>query len=185
MTRDTLVYAAGRKGCGKSHLLQSIVLSHLREYPGSRFVVWDTTGEWSEMDWTRGRLEVLTAIEWSCEQAAEYAIEVAESFGGCVLVVDEIDRVVPNHAGGLKADTALHAVVHYGRHHNTALLCAARRPRSVHTDIPALADVLFLFRMTNARDLKWIADLAGPHHAAVVQQLPPHDFVRIDLDEDT
>lgn len=176
---------AGRKGTGKSHLLQSIVLQHARTFPGSRWVVWDTTREWAEPEWARGRIEVFGADEWpDVEEVAEHALGVAEDLGGCVLVVDEVDRVAPNHGGGLREGTALHRIVHYGRHHDAALVCASRRSARVHADIPSLADTAFLFRHTGHLDLAWIQRFFGPEAAEAVSNLQPREWLRIDLDRD-
>jgi hypothetical protein len=170
---SNLVLVAGRKGCGKSTLLRVLVRYHLETHPDVRFVVWDRTAEWVSQD----RVEVLPANECEGEEAAEYAL----SRSPCTLVMDEVDLVAPNHLGGLKAGTAMHAIVHYGRHEQVAMLCAARRSANVHIDVRALADVIFFFRHIEPNDLGWIGDVCGVSWAEAVRRLPPKQFLRYEV----
>jgi energy-coupling factor transporter ATP-binding protein EcfA2 len=171
-----LVFVAGRKGCGKSTLLRTLVNYNLEAHPNTRYVVWDSTNEWTARD----RVEVHKAHEISGEEAAARAIELAPA----TLVMDEIDRVAPA-PHGLEPGSALHSIVHYGRHHGNgrgvALLCAARRSGRVHLDVRALADVIYYFRHREPRDLHWIQEISGERWADAVQRLPPHQFLRCDL----
>lgn len=168
---NTLVYVEGKKGEGKSTLLRAIVLQHAAE--GIPFVVWDTTSEWSPAP----NVTVLSPLEgWSHESAAALAIELEAT-----LVLDEVDRVAPKHQGaGLTPGTNLHSIVHYGRHLNTALLCASRRPANVHNDILELADCIFLFHHSGNSSCAWIRELLGSPVAEQVQRLKPGQFVRVD-----
>ncbi len=169
---SNLVLIAGRKRSGKSTLLRTLVNYHLDRHDDVRFVVWDRTVEWVPRD----RVTVLPANQFTGEQAARYALDNAP----CTLVVDEIDLIAPSPAG-LKAGSALHAIVHYGRHENVALLCAARRSANVHIDIRALADTIFFFRHTEPADLDWIDRLCGQEWAENVRSIPPFQFLRLDL----
>jgi ABC-type oligopeptide transport system ATPase subunit len=164
-----LVYIAGRKGCGKTTLLHSLV-EHNRSKPGSLFIIWDSTREWVAAP---GKI-VLPSNQWSAQQAAQFALENAPA----VLVMDEIDRAAPNSAGGLPPGSPLHRVIQYGRHEDVALWCAARRSVRVHTDVRALADVIFLFKHTEPRDLTWIADVCGDEVAAKVPHLERREWIR-------
>ena len=110
----------------------------------------------------------------TAQGAARFALENAPA----VLVMDEIDRAAPNSPSGLPAGSPLHRVVQYGRHENVALWCAARRSVRVHTDIRALADVIFLFKHTEPRDLQWIAEVCGDEVAGQVQRLDRRQFIR-------
>lgn len=169
-----LALICGRKGCGKSTLLRAIVNYHLSAHTDNRFVVVDSTAEWI----TKERQQVIPANEMEdIEEAAQYALDMAP----CTLVVDEIDRFAPNHMGGLQAGTALHRVVHYGRHENVALLCAARRSANVHIDIRALADAIFFFRHIEPNDLSWIGQVCGVRWAEAVRRLPPRQFLRYEV----
>lgn len=177
----TCVYVAGRKGCGKSHLLASLVLEHHRAYPGMRFIVWDTTGEWAPSE--DGRIVVLDPDDCPDPQdAAQLALDTADDVGACVLIMDEVDIAAPNHGGGLRRGDPLHTIVRYGRHRRTALVCASQRSAGVHIDIPALADTLYLFRATHYRDLDWITKICGADVAEQVANLPPRRFIRHDQD---
>lgn len=142
-----------------------------------RFVVWDMNNEWCSSE----RVEVLKATDYTGEEAAQYALDRAP----CTLVMDEVDAVAPNHRGGLQEGTAMHSIVHYGRHYGNgrgvAMLCAARRSGSVHIDIRALADVIFYFRHIEPNDLHWIADVSGERWADAVRALPPRQFLRCEL----
>jgi energy-coupling factor transporter ATP-binding protein EcfA2 len=165
-----LVYVAGRKGCGKSTLLRALVQHGIESKPGALFVILDSTREWQPGP---GKI-VLPSNRYSGQQAAQYALNLRN----CVLVIDEVDRVAPNTTGSLVAGDPLHTVIQYGRHEDVALWCAARRSVRVHTDIRALADVIYLFKHTEPRDLAWIADVCGQEVAAAVPLLERRKFIR-------
>lgn len=179
---QTLVLAFGRKGSGKSTLLRALALRALRS-GDRRVVIWDNTREWSDPpEASEEELErwiVLDSASWTAEQAARRALELAPA----VLVLDEVDRVLPNALGMGWGDRLpnLYAVVHCGRHYKVALLAAARRLANVHQDVVALADVAYAFSTTLARDLERLEREYGPEVAAEVAALPPHQFVRYDL----
>lgn len=166
------VLIAGRKRSGKSTLLRTLVNYTLDVHPDRRFVVWDRTVEWVKRD----RVIVLPANECSGEEAAQYALDLSD----CTLVLDEVDLVAPAPAG-LRSGSALHAIVHYGRHENVGLLCAARRSANVHIDVRALADVIYFFHHSEPNDLDWISRLGGDELAERVRAIPPHQFLRVDL----
>lgn len=168
---DTLVYVEGRKGEGKSTLLRAIVLAHARE--GYQFVVLDSTREWAEAE----GVEVLDALQFSIEDAAARAIERK-----CTLVVDEIDRWL-NKRTNLDAETTpfplVRSIIHYGRHLEAALLCAARRPASVHNDVLELADEAFLLYHSGVASCEWIRRLLGSEVEERVRSLRPGQFTRV------
>lgn len=177
---ETLVYVAGRKGMGKSTFMRACVIALACD--GWRFVVWDTTREWTatprglpaaQLDALRRNVRVLPSVRHSVEDAAAYAVASAPA----TLVVDEVDRVAPNHAGGLREGTQLHAIVNYGRHLGVALFAASRRPARVHSEIPSLADKIVLFQLTSPRDLDWVRDATDDETAEDVRQLTRGDYV--------
>jgi ABC-type cobalamin/Fe3+-siderophores transport system ATPase subunit len=165
-----LVYVAGRKGCGKTTLLHALVQHGIDTKSGALFICWDSTREWQAGP---GKI-VLPSNQYSPQQAAQFALDHAPA----VLVMDEVDRAVPNVTNALPADTPLHRVIQYGRHEDVALWCAARRSVRVHTDIRALADVIYLFKHTEPRDLQWISEVCGNEVAAQVPQLERRKFIR-------
>ena len=176
----TLILATGRKGSGKSTMLRSLV-GEVFDL-NTRAVIWDNTREWSEpADLTEGqleRLEILPSHEFSVEDAARRALELAPA----ILVVDELDRVLPNGMGqswGLKMPN-LYSIIHAGRHYRTALFCAVRRFQNVHQDVVALADVVYVFRTTRAGDVDRLTREFGAL-GAQARELPPHEYVRIEL----
>lgn len=183
----TMVQVLGLKGSGKTTLLRQLVRLHLRRYPGFRAVVWDTTAEWpatfvSDLPHPE-RVLILSGRDYSAEEAAAAAIEEAREHGGAALVADEIDRAVPNHPGGLPERSALREVVHYGRHCRVALWGAFRRPTSVHQDLLALADVLFIGRMASEGDIDRIRRAVGATtfpKVEVIRALPRGEFLRFD-----
>lgn len=167
-----LIFASGKKGFGKSTLLRALIAHNARK-PGALFVVWDSTREYQESR----SVVVLRPPKYSARDAAEYAL----SRKPCVLVMDEVDRAAPNHKGGLREGTPLHTIVHYGRHEDVALWCAARRSANVHIDIRALADIMFLFRHSEPRDIEWIEKLCGNEVATRIKSLPRGRHIRVNL----
>lgn len=164
-----LVYIAGRKGCGKTTLLHSLV-EYNRHKNGSLFIIRDSTREWVPGP---GKV-VLPANKWSGQEFAEFCLRNAP----CVAVCDEVDRIAPNMTNAIPADSPLHQIIQYGRHEEVALWCAARRSVRVHTDIRALADVIYLFKHTEPRDLAWIAEVCGSEVAAAVPRLERRKWIR-------
>lgn len=174
MGESNLVAVFGRKGQGKSSLANRIVEEHRHEDRSLHFVVHDSTKEWVP----RPRLDVCLSKDWDVEETAQYAIDHPNKV---VLVVDEIDKYCPNHAGGLKPGSNLHLIVNEGRHLGVALLCAARRVARVHTDIGYLADTIFFLRHTGPNDLGWIAEVCGDDVAEATACLPDHHWLRHEL----
>lgn len=146
-TGETLVYVAGRKKQGKSTFMRAHVIAMARE--GYRFVVWDSTGEWTS---ERGILR-LPSTRFSAIDAAHVALESAP----CTLVVDEIDRVCKPSPAQLKPDV-FNEIVQCGRHYRVGLFCASRRPTKVHSDIPGLADAFVFFALTSPGDKRWLRE---------------------------
>lgn len=163
----------GKKGMGKSTALRACVFGHLRELPDSRFVVLDSTREWARPSWLDDprRLEILPPGV-DLDGAGWETLERAP----CVLVVDEIDRHLRSNTGPLKGSLA--ELLNYGRHLHAAVLFAARRPARVHPDVLNLSEVLFLFRLTGANDLRAVAERCGSDVAETIARLPQGEFVR-------
>lgn len=170
------VFVAGKKGSGKTTLIQDIVLTYLRETEDTRFVVWDTTGEFLEVP---GRVFVFP--EW--DHCGEEAVEFALTIGRCTFVCDELDKLAPNKGGSALSSLSpgLHEICHRGRHWQVGLLAAGRRPVNVHTDIPSQADALIFFRARAIRDVKWVRDLTDESWARAVQSLDDHAWLRCNL----
>lgn len=171
----TLVVILGRKKCGKSTLLRRLVLEHVREFRDIRFHVLDSTREWSRPRGVREeQLRIYPATQHTIEEVAYAAVLDAPA----VLVVDEIDRYVPNGMGPNWGQHLpwTHAIVNYGRHLQTGLLAATRRQGRVNTDFPSLADTLFVFKTTHRPDLEQLPEEIRDEVAA----LEPREYVRHD-----
>lgn len=166
---NTLIYVEGGKGEGKSTLLRAIVREHAAE--GFPFVVLDSTREWVPIR----NVTVLPATIYSLEDAAHLAIEQQAT-----LVVDEIDRWFSKTSNVRVLYPETSSIIHYGRHLNTALIAAARRPASVHNDLLELADTIFLFHHAGVASCSWVRELLGSPVAEQVQRLQPGQFVRVD-----
>lgn len=60
------------------------------------------------------------------------------------------------------------------------VIVTAHRPRDIHTNVRALADVWCIFRITQQHDLDVIADRCAEHVADRVARLKPREFVMWD-----
>ena len=172
----------GKRGKGKSTLLKTIVLEHARARPDLPWLVWDTTAEWSVPPWADPEtFRILPGTQWTAEDAAELAIELADpdDWGGAVLVMDELDRAAhcrkPPPAG-----SALYEVIHMGRHVDVALIAAARRPSSLATDVQELIDVAWIHGLSGRNDMTWVRDTFGKEVAERVSQLADYEWLRVD-----
>jgi len=92
----------------------------------------------------------------------------------CVVVVDEIDR----YAGIHRMVPELSDLAHYGRHRAVSLVGTARRPANVNRDLTALADELVCCRVTEPRDLAYLAQWMGTETAQRLASLPDLRYIR-------
>lgn len=168
----------GKSGSGKTTALQSCVRGWAKSHPGNiTFLVWDHTGEWArEGPFSLPEIIVFPSHSHTLEEVCALALET----GACTVVADEIDHEVNSHSG-LVRGTAIHSVVNYGRHHDVALIWAARRLYDVPRGVTANTGTFFLFSTTEPRDIALLSNLVGSGVAETVKRLPPGRFVRAAL----
>lgn len=168
----------GVPGAGKTLAMQDFVRAHAGEWP---FFVVDRADEWGPHNLKRwrnnppqctyvekGDLEKISrellenlrpgvyifAHPWEGTDVAR----VAANVGNVVFCDDEIDLVATYKNWG---ENALRDMCHRGRHLPNMLgepselhiLGAARRPQNLHTDLTALCDEAFIFRVQGEQTL--------------------------------
>ena len=149
-----LIMVFGRRGMGKTTLLRRWCL----DWPGPVFT-YDPHGQLAGLP------------------AAPLTGNILRAYGPALAAVDEIDRLAPPY----RIDPVLATIANEGRHYGITLVGTARRPRRVHRDLTALADVLYCARITEPTDLRYLADLVGPTAVKPLPTLPPYRFLELRL----
>lgn len=171
------LFACGRKGSGKDHLISQIG----RRFP--RRLILDTMGQHSDtpaavVTWTLG--ETMDALRSAARRerwaiaavlGAEDCLTVLnciappksnpkESFaykvGGLVLESGEVDQLAPSRG----MDAAMTGVLARGRHYRISTLFGARRPFEVARLLTSQCDVLAAFQQHEADDIDYLARTA-------------------------
>lgn len=176
----TTAFVFGRPGSGKSALLRALVRRNARRQDAYyKFVVFDTTNEWSHVDGTLdGQVTILKSSHYTVEDAAKLCMQKAP----CTLVVDEIDQFAPNR-GGISEIPGFYLphIVYRGRHYKVALICATQRPGKVHQSIFGHAGVIFAYGLTLAADIARVKREFGAEVADELAELGEHQYIRYDL----
>ncbi|KKL55885.1 hypothetical protein LCGC14_2250930 [marine sediment metagenome] len=98
----------------------------------------------------------------------ELAGDVAKR--GCppfLVAVDEVDAF----GSAFAADPAVRGVADYGRNFGISLAFAARRPACVDRTLTSQCSTLYVFRITEPRDLEYFGDVIGRQAAAKLPSL--------------
>lgn len=94
--------------------------------------------------------------------------------GRILYAVDEIDRFTSANW----MPSGLSYVVNQGRHVQVSLLCTSRRPQQIPRELTSQAHKMFIFRMTEPRDLAYIEQYIGSEAIAKLPHLAPYSFLR-------
>jgi hypothetical protein len=169
----------GKSGSGKSFLARHQVGS------AARVLICDPNGEpaWAEgaaVVHDRGELvQAMRGPRWriawrgmiggrgaeGVTEEWEWANRCALAAGDCLVVWDEVDMCVPT--GRLPQHG--YRIVNAGRHVGVRCFACARRPYRLPRDLSANAGRIVAFRMTEPRDLRYLAEVMGEGAAG---QLP-------------
>lgn len=131
------------------------------------------------------------------DEAHELALDVAELVTeeeGGLLEIDEIDEIVPSR-GPLPGPIA-RATVRGNRTPVCSFAWGTQRPSMLNVSIRSQTDLIFVFRVVERADLKWLEENLGTHGPAVAAAAPElgklecfavprllegHDLVRMTL----
>lgn len=197
--RNFIAVVTGRKGQGKSHVLEL----YARQFP--RRIVLDFTGEhradvppalvaWSLADAVRILQHVAKHRRWTVvlELHPRYvprllrvimpmgaATGYSVAVGGVAIVCGEINEIAPNHQG--IADEVA-AMFSRGRHHWLSVLAAARTSTEINKIVTSQADVICAFRQHQEADVRRIAELMGPRAVPALHDLGRYEYLRYFVD---
>lgn len=110
-------------------------------------------------------------------QGADYLLRVSEIVQNCTVVLEEIDLI----CSAAYIPPYLSNSIRRGRHFNVDLICVSRRPAEVPRLLTSQAQRFYLFRFTEPRDLKYIADTFDNDTADRVSSLGQYQYLVKDL----
>lgn len=177
MLTAEVAVVVGKRGYGKSSLARWLVTQMPRamvldpmghDYAGDAIVA--TGAELAAaLHERRGRDRWTVVMRPAADSdVAAYWSIARRALSDCWLVVDEIDRWATPAA--MPEDVRWQ--INYGRHRRLSLLGIARRPHRVARDLTAAADCILALRVTERRDLDYLAEYMptdelpalAPHH---------------------
>jgi hypothetical protein len=191
---NTIAFACGRKGSGKSYWLE-----HEFVVRAPRVVHIDPNGDYLDdagvlvVDGYTGLLTALEAFaavnqrEWrvavslSENETVEFFQLVApledfgrgslsRAFGGMAIECGECDVIAPNG----RTHPAVASAWRRGRHHQLDLYMGTQRPAACDRLLTSMADVVACFSLDEPRDVTWVTDKMGRAAADEVVRLPEH-----------
>lgn len=186
MSDNSITCVFGRKGSGKTTLVQEII----REFP--RVFVIDSLAEYDKgFSVVDGKRSSIEAMRDTMEEADLFGrshrprfrlslrvldvlenlelMDYAFEFPGTLIVVEETSLYTKSHF----LPTEIAKLVRYGRHRSIDQIYVARRPSEVSRDLTAQADLIVSFQQQEPRDIKYLRDVAG-EEAEQVKHLPKY-----------
>ncbi len=166
----------GKTGMGKTTWLKR----HLRGI--RRTLVMDPVNEYDQVQKFDALDELIEHVqrykvfrvrtEW--EMDFPFLCAAAKALGGCTLVIDEAQRVIPPR-GELPA--VFEDLIYRGRHRRVSLAIAAQRPSTVNLVARSQWTRLITFRQTEPNDVRWIEDTTG--YDLPLTDLPPLTYFEV------
>lgn len=180
--QNLIVTVLGRKGTGKTRLVQEVIREH------RRVVVLDYLGEYGrdvDAEITYGRAEALEALI-ELEREADFVLSCREldydDTLDLLFVLRHLRRalIVVEEASWLCSPSSMPRevawLVRYGRHQELSQVYVAQRPAMLHRDVTSQSDVLVSFHQIEQRDVDYLRAFMG-EEAERVRELEPYAIV--------
>lgn len=168
----------GQQGAGKTTLLKEL----LRKSPIKRRITVDTLGEHDKGLIVTHPKQLIRAAKLPAFDIAVrfdnetdgfiWACRVARAAKECLLVVDEIDMYSNAH----KAPASFSWLVRYGRHNAVHLICIARRPADLWKTLRANANNIYMLRIVDPDDAKYLGTFIGKDLAEHLKDLKDLEY---------
>jgi hypothetical protein len=195
--RNTIVFAAGMKGSGKSQLLADLFVPlH------ARLISIDITGETIERNpdavpaygldelikaldvaaaWPRWHIVAFLRREeipalfalLAPRVESEDTLSFSRELGGVAIECGEAYHIMPNQGAAREVEDALCIA----RHHRLSWLLATQRPASCSRLVSSQADYLIAFMQTEPIDVAWWGKAISKAASEQIAQLDVHEFV--------
>jgi hypothetical protein len=176
---NTITTVLGRKGCGKTSLVQDIV----REHP--RAVIFDPCGEYGANVGARivtgfaAAARALAQVSRSPTARWRLALRVdgLEDQLALLRIAWHLERflLVIEEAGELCTPQYIppevSRLIRMGRHHRISQVYVGQRPSTVHRLVTSQSDLLVSFQQHEDRDVAYLRAVIGPA-AETVRELP-------------
>jgi hypothetical protein len=181
MADNVVMVVLGRKGSGKSTLVDEVVAEHprviiidsLAEYPKRTTRGWKTAqGKQECLDLMlahAGKRSYRLALRTLDVEENLQLMEMAYEYPRGLLVVEETSL----YAKSNYLPHAIAQLVRYGRHREIDQIYVARRPSELARDLTAQADLIVTFEQREPRDIKYLRDTGG-ELAEYARDLPPY-----------
>ncbi len=184
----------GRRGCGKTTMAIRFLAGRVKptivitfdtdmmdQFPeSSRFT---SSGALLDELKSNGGLDITRPLCLSIFEPAEFNLlcRTVIAHRDLCLIVDEVDMFDSTHL----RDPDFLKIIHYGRHDHGGrvdLVTTSRRPARISRDLRSQTDEWYLFRMTDSRDLAFIADDLSDDLPDQVRSLEPFRYILYNLD---
>lgn len=176
----------GMRGSGKTHLsrkIQSvyprvIVLDVLAEYKNEEENTARTFEEFAQKliaSKDKNTFRIIVQFDFAnadAEELAEETIRLAYARGSVLLVLEEVQY----HASVHHMPRSLKRALLTGRHRDLAIVATSQRPGEVHKTLISQCSKLYLGRMYEYNDIRYLASILGPE-AKSLMELPERDFI--------
>lgn len=150
-----IILIFGRRGTGKTYMGAHLA----KDWPQDYIAVSDPKSELLAYDW-------LVDVE---------ELTVQSMRPGMLIIMDEVDMQATPRG---YSPPWIREVFHYSRQYGGSVIAMARRPANVHRDLTFLADHVYLGKITEPRDLKYLDESWGEitHQA---RHLHDREFIHI------
>lgn len=169
----------GQQGAGKTTLLKEL----LRKSGIRRRITVDTLGEHEGGAVVTTPPELVKAIDRKTfnavvrfddeQEGFVWACKAARAAKDCLLVVDEIDM----YSNAFKAPKEMSWLVRYGRHNAVNMICIARRPADLWKTLRANANNIFMLRVVDPDDQKYLGSFIGRDLAESLKDLKDLEYI--------
>ena len=108
------------------------------------------------------------------------ACKIAIAHRNLVFMVDEIDMFDSSNS----QDGEFYKMIHFQAHEyggELDLVTASRKPSRISRDLRGQTDEFYLFKMTDSRDLSYIANDISADIVPTIQSIPPFEYVKFDV----
>lgn len=175
----------GQQGAGKTTLLKEL----LRKSPLKRRIIVDSLDEFScgvEISTPQQLKQMVDRGFFKKEKTFNVvfrfkdekvgfvlACDLATSAKNCLLVVDEVDM----YSNAYKAPPEFSWLVRYGRHNAVNMICIARRPADLWKTLRANANNIYMLRVVDPDDQKYLGSFIGRDLAESLKDLKDLEYI--------
>lgn len=185
-SQNLIILVFGKKGRGKTRLVQTYLLPQLRK---RRLVIFDPHAEYNQPWITRAdSIEDLQDFLADYNDESPFAVcwtpghaDEVPNFPALVYQMENlwviVEEVNMRGMGNLWTPAPEFLdLVNFGRNKGISLIGTAKRPAHVIRDLTSQADIIISFKQDEPNDIKYLREMCGPDVEPVVRNLGQHDW---------